>query len=167
MEFYARNNYPKTIPHPESKKIIPTFALEINKDTGKKELVKSGATNIYDKIQAAKEETLVYNILDRFNRGDTEALNKIHGVYGNFTNMPTTLAEAQQQLINAENTFNDLPIDVRKEFNFSTSEFLASVTNGKFEEVFSKYIKDKVQTEQPTVQQPVQETTQQGGIKYE
>lgn len=167
MEFFTRSKYPDTIAYPESKKIIPTFALEINKETGKKELVKSGATNIYEKIQASKDETLVYNILERFNNGDIEALNKARGIYGDFTNMPKTLAEAQQQLINAENTFNDLPIDVRKEFNYSTSEFLASMANGQFEQIMSKYIKEKVQAiEQPTAQ-PTETQQETGGIKYE
>lgn len=168
MDFYSRVNRPKTIPHPRSSKIVPTYSLQVNKDTGKKEIVESGKTNIYDMIQASKDETMVYNILKRFQNGDIEALSKTKGVYGDFTNAPKTLAEAHQLIINAENHFNDLPLDVRKEFNYSSSEYLASLTNGKFEQIMAKYVK------QPEVQQelaqpftPTEGSTTTGGIKYE
>ena len=169
MEFYSRSNRPETIPYPKSKKIVPTYGLQINKETGKEELVETGKTNIYDMIQASKEETLVYNILKRFESGDIEALTKTKGVYGDFTNMPRTLAEAQQLLIDTENYFNALPIDIKKEFNNSPKEYLASLNNGKFEAVMGKYIK------QPPKQEPIPEpiqaveqpTQSQGGVKYE
>lgn len=172
MEFYSRTNRPATIPYPKSDKIIPTYSLQINLETGKKELKETGKTNIYEMIQASKEETLIYNILKRFQEGDIEALNKTQGIYGDFTNMPRTLAEAQQLLIDTEKSFNNLPIEIRREFNMSTSEYLASLSNGKFETVMEKYKKEpKVQQpiEQPTEQQ-VQQTIEhqvQGGLRYE
>ena len=167
MDFYSRVNRPKTIPYPRSSKIVPTYSLQVNKETGKKEIIESGKTNIYDMIQASKEETMVYNIIKRFQNGDLEALTKTKGIYGDFTNAPKTLAEAQQLIINAENHFNELPLGVRQEFNFSSSEYLAALTNGKFEQIMAKYIK------QPEVQEEVQQVPQQniqpqeGGIKYE
>lgn len=169
MDFYSRTRRPQTIAYPESKKIKATFSLKIDKTTGKKELQKTGATNIYDKIQAAKDETLIYNILEKYNAGDNQALNKVKGVYGDFTNMPSTLAEAQQRLIDAENTFKSLPLEIRREFNMSTTEFLASIANGEFEKVAQKF--NKAPAEQPItetqVQQPVQTPVEQGGIRYE
>ena len=173
-KFYSRSNYPATIPCPECSENVPTFTLKINKETGKKELKKTGETNLYQKIQAAKEETLIYNIIKRFENGDIEALNKTHGTYGDFSNMPKTLAEAQQSLIDAENTFNSLPLDVRRQFNMSSSEFVASLTNGKFEAVMAKIQGDKPKvqetqqtTQQVTQAQPAQQNQQMGGIKYE
>lgn len=171
MDFFSRVKRPKTIPHPKSSKFVTTYSIQINKDTGKKELVESGKTNIYEMIQASKEETMVYNILKRFQNGDIEALTKTKGVYGDFTSAPRTLAEAQQLLINAESHFNELPLEIRREFNMSASEYLASLTNGKFEQIISKYNKQpEVQQEiaQPITQQ-VQQTIEQqeGGIKYE
>lgn len=128
--FYSRSNRPKTIPQPKCEENVPTFSLQINKSTGKKELVESGKTNLYEKIQASKDATLIYNIIDRYNAGDESVLNKAMGSYGNFTQMPATLVEAQQKLIDAERTFEQLPIAIREKYNNSYTEFLADITNG-------------------------------------
>ncbi len=132
-EFYSRNVLPKTIPQPKCAKIVPTYGKKVM-DDGTIKVVETGKTNIYEKIQASKDETLVYNILDRFKAGDVSVLNQRQGTYGDFTEMPKTLAEAQQTLIDAENYFYSLPLDVRKEFNHSVSEFLHCAGDGKLAE---------------------------------
>lgn len=158
-EFYSRTNMPTTIAQPKCEKIVPTYGEEIDKD-GKVHVVETGKTNLYEKIQASKDETLVYNILDRFNAGDVSVLQKNQGYYGDFTDMPKTLAEAQQLLITAENYFNSLPLEVRKEFNHSFSEFLASASAGKLAERHA-YFKAPEEVDQALKQVANQETVQQ------
>ena len=157
MEFYSRINKPTTIAQPKCEKIVPTYGIDID-DDGKVRVVETGKTNLYAKIQASKDDTLIYNILDRFTAGDVSVLQKHQGYYADLTDMPKTLAEAQQSLITAENYFNSLPLDVRKEFNHSFSEFLASASAGKLAERHS-YFKSQEQAvdlvNQSTVQQPV------------
>lgn len=146
MEFYSRSNLPTTIAQPKCEKIVATYGKEVAKD-GSIKVVETGKTNIYEKIQASKDDTLIYNILDRFNAGDTSVLYQRQGSYGDFTQAPKTLVEAQQALINAENYFNSLPLEVRKEFNHSLSEFLASAGNGKLAERH-EYFKPPKEVEQ-------------------
>lgn len=146
MEYYSRINLPATIPQPECAKIVPTYGKEVAKD-GTVRIVENGKTNIYEKIQASKDETLVYNILDRFKAGDTSVLMQRQGSYGDFTQAPKTLVEAQQALIDAENYFMSLPLEVRKEFNHSVSEFLASAGSGKLAERH-EYFKPPKEVEQ-------------------
>lgn len=175
MEFYSRSNLPVTIPQPKCEKIVPTYGKKI--EDGKVKIVETGKTNLYDYIQASKDETLVYNILDRFNAGDVNALNQRKGTYGDFTNAPKTLAEAQQSLIDAENYFYSLPLDVRKVFNHSLSDFLESVGNGTLSERHSYFKAPKAvddalkqvanqqelqQAQQTVVQTPII-TTNEGG----
>ena len=170
MGFYSRSNYPETIPCPKCEKTVPKFELKINKDTGRKELKENGRTDTYEIIQAAKEGTMIYNILERYQNGEIEVLNKTQGVYGDFTQMPRTLAEAQQTLIDAENTFKTLPLEVRKEFNHSTSEFLASMANGTYETVMRKFgaLQEETNPIETQVQQPQQYQEHfQGGISNE
>lgn len=50
--------------------------------------------------------------------------------------MPKTHAELAQRVIDAENLFNNLPIEVRREFNFSVSEFFSSIGTEKFDSIF-------------------------------
>ena len=158
-EFYSRSNLPVTIAQPKCEKIVPTYGKEIDKD-GKVHIVETGKTNLYEKIQASKEDTLVYNILDRFNAGDVSVLQKNKGYYGDFTDMPKTLAEAQQSLITAENYFNSLPLDVRKEFNHSFSEFLSSASAGKLAERHA-YFKPPKEVEQAINQAQNQQNLEQ------
>lgn len=161
MEFYSRSNYPKTIPAPECSKFIDTFALEIDKTTGKKELKKSGKTNVYEKIQKSKDATLIYNIIERYQNGDISALEQKQGVYGDFTNLPTTLAEAQQILINAEKTFMSLPLEERQKYNHSVSEFLAEVTKPKPTEQTTTNYEQIIAQQQAEIEKL--KTEQQGG----
>ena len=60
-------------------------------------------------------------------------------VHGDFTNAPKTLVEAQQRLIDAENYFMSLPLDVRKEFDHNFSQFLSSVNDGSVTERHSYF----------------------------
>ena len=160
MEFYSLTNKPPRMPYPKSEKIVDTYSLKIDKTTGKKELKVSGKTDIYEKIQESKDGTLLYNILERYTAGDIEVLNKRQGMYGDVTNLPTNLAEAQQLIIEAENTFKNLPIDIRREFNHSITEFMAGIENGKLEKVLiEKGLKEAPQ-EQTKVEQ--QDQIQQG-----
>lgn len=86
---------------PCGEKIVDTYSLVIDKKTGKEDLQVTGKTNIYEFIQKSLPETLIYNIIERYNNGDVTALDKIHGFYGDVTTMPKNLAEAQQLMINA------------------------------------------------------------------
>jgi len=144
MKFYSAYNPSPTIPTPTGDGTEDKFELRIDKN-GVKNLEKVGKTNLYEKIQAGLEQTLIYNILERFNAGDTAVLEKAKGQFGDFTQFPTNLAEAQQQVINAEIMFNELPVKVRKEFNESYTQFLASFSDGSYKEIFEKYLpKDAV-----------------------
>lgn len=112
---------------PSGEKIVPTYSLVVDKDTGKTDLKATGKTNMYDYIQSSLEETLIYNVIERYNAGDITALDKVRGFYGDVTQLPKNLAEAQQLLINAQKTFNSLPVDVRAKYNHSVSEFLSAI----------------------------------------
>lgn len=112
---------------PVGSHVIDTYSLVVDKNTGAQELKKTGKTNIYDYIQKSLQETLIYNVLERYNNGDVTALDKVTGFYGDVLNMPKTLAEAQQVMINAEKLFKSLPLETRAKYNNDVSQFLTSV----------------------------------------
>lgn len=136
--FFTAYNTRGTQPSPTGDGYEPTFEYKIN-SKGVKELVKTGKTCLYDKIQASAAQCEVYSILERFDNGDYSVLQKAHGQFGDFTQFPKTLAERQQQLIDAESMFSQLPMKVRKEFGNSFSQFLASFEDGSYKEIFSKF----------------------------
>lgn len=131
MEVEFRKPYDRNlnIPAPSGEKIVPVYSLVVDEETGKEDIQVTGKTNIYDFIQKSLDETLIYNIIERYNSGDISALEKITGFYGDVTNAPKNLAEAQQILINANKIFESLPLDVRAKYNHSVSEFLSAVEN--------------------------------------
>lgn len=99
-------------------------------DNGHKTLVKTGEkTNIYEKIQSHVEECDIKKIWERAQVEGYEILNKREAISGDVTMVPTSMLEAAQQLQDMENDFNALPIDIRRQFNFSFTEYIAEAGN--------------------------------------
>lgn len=118
-------------------RLQPTYKMHVD-DFGKRELKEVGKVDIYSQIQSYKDSCDINLLLQRFARGDESALSKIQGVYGDFTQMPKTYAELAQRVIDAENIFNQLPIETRREFNFSPSEFFSSIGTEKWNSLFAE-----------------------------
>lgn len=133
-----------------------TYKMHVDED-GKRELRKSGEYNLYAEIQSYKDSVSIDYILSRFMNGDESALSRAQGIYGDFTEMPRTLAELQQRVIDAENLFNTLPLDIKEKYNFSASEFFAQLDSDKTKQIFDSGVEDTVVTPSPVVDvQPAQ-----------
>lgn len=105
----------------------PEYGLSID-DNGVKDVRKKKTTkDWYKLIQSSADSVNIHVILKRFQQGDVNALSRRVGEYFDATQFPTSLAEFQQQLIDGENLFNSLPVDIRAKFNHSVSEFIASI----------------------------------------
>lgn len=141
MEFFSRSNKPPR--HEQSfSEYEPVYKMFIDKN-GKEEIKQVGQTNIYEKIQQYKDECDIYKILERYEHGDINAINKVAGTYADIRNSPKTLAEAQQIIIDAKNDFENLPKELKKEFNNNANEFIAKISDGSANEIFAKYNKQK------------------------
>ena len=112
--FFSRCNRPVTAPVPVGGATAPIYEERISDDV--RGLVIVGQTNLFEYVQASKDDTLIYNLLDRFVKGDITALLAKKGQFLDCTGMPSTLAEAQQLMINATERFNRLPSDQRAKF---------------------------------------------------
>lgn len=133
-----------------------TYKMTVDED-GKRELKKSGEYNLYAEIQSYADSVSIDYILSRFVNGDESALSRVQGVYGDFTEMPKTMAELQQRVIDAENLFNNLPLDIRKEYNFSASEFFAQLDSEKTKNIFNPKIEGTVVTPVDVVEPSVEQ----------
>lgn len=112
--FFSRCNCPAAARVPVGGSTSPIYEERLS--DGVRNLVIVGETNLFDYVQASKDDTLIYNLLDRFTRGDITALLAKKGQFLDVTGMPTTLAEAQQLMINATERFNHLPAEQRAKF---------------------------------------------------
>lgn len=97
-------------------------------DTGAIEVKVTGQENIQDKIEAARSSTDMSYILKQLALGNNDVLVRSAGQYGDFTQMPKTMAEALQMQINAEKAFAQLPLDVRQKFNNDFHEWLVGAS---------------------------------------
>lgn len=101
-------------------------------ENGVMELIEVGRENLYDYIQSHKESCDIHVILERCARGDSSALMKRQAMYGDFTEMPKTYAEALNALAGAESYFNSLPVEIRAKFDHSFHKFLVSMNKPEF-----------------------------------
>lgn len=97
---------------------------------GVRKLVKVNENPLNDFVQASLSETLIYNILDKFQKGNTEVLNQSFGQFFDATLFPASLADAQKQILYAESYFGSLPLEVRNKFDNSSSVFLSKIADG-------------------------------------
>lgn len=96
----------------------------VNKD-GSIDVRVTGKESLQDYIQSFKDSCNVEYLVKRAVNGDIDALNQRSGSYGDFTEMPKTLAEAIQRVIDAQSFFDTLSPDVKAGFDNDFNKFLA------------------------------------------
>lgn len=164
MDFYSRNNRPCRRYTPSSPDGLAPVYEERFDANGSVCLVETGKTDLNAFIQAAKENTLVYNILDRFQRGDVSVLDKVRGFFADVTDMPNSLMEAHQLVTRIANGFDSLPSDIKSEFGNDVNGMLKAIDNGKFSEILAKFTKnDHVESSDPLLDDS--KNNQNGGEK--
>lgn len=105
-------------------------------DDGVLELVEAGQENLYDFIQSWKDSTDINVILARYANGDVDALSKVQGAYGDFTQFPRTYAELLNRVQQGKNMFMELPPEIREKYNYDFSQFMAAMDKPDFWEQF-------------------------------
>lgn len=98
-------------------------------DEGRIDLVETGEEDIYEMIQSHKDSVDIHTILRQFEAGDTEALVRRQGTFGDFTEIPRTYAEMLNAVIAGEQKFMELPVEVRARFGHSFQRWLAGMDN--------------------------------------
>ena len=96
---------------------------------GNFELQVSGKEDLYAFIQSHAESVDIHVILERFARGDISALSKVQGTYGDFTTVPKTYAELLNSVIQGEQYFLSLPVEVRAKFDHDFHKWMISMDN--------------------------------------
>lgn len=113
---------------------------------GNIELVEIGKENIHDYIQSQKESTDMSYILSRMAAGDTSML-RTDGMYGDFTQIPNTLADVLQLQIDSNRMFASLPAEVKEKFHFDANEFFAQSGQMDWYEKIKPVLSDEVKNQ--------------------
>lgn len=114
------------------------YKMKVFED-GSRDLVVVGQIDTYEIIQSHKDSVDLKLTLERYARGDDSAINRRQAFFGDFTNMPTSLAELSQRILDANDLFNSLDVEARREFDFDAGKFFASIGTPEFDSIVSKY----------------------------
>lgn len=113
--------------------LAPVYGKEFDKETGREKVVVVSHTNFYEKIQAAKADTMIYNVIDRLERTGqriTDAEIAADGIVDTLS-MPRNLMEAKQIECETRRFFEGLPAEVKfSKYQNSFDVFLKSVHDG-------------------------------------
>lgn len=124
MEIYTLGNPGPSAATPSGSPEAKTYKMCLDRETGHKTLVPDGKTNLYARIQEAAESCDINRIVARALEGDTEALNRVAGTYMDCTNMPSTLADMHQIIMDAHNEFDSLPLEIREKFGQDVNAYI-------------------------------------------
>lgn len=123
---------------------------------GNKSLVQDEEIDRDAEIQSYLEETKIENIINRaaFDPSIVQRLNtKLNDEEPqDFTNMPSTLAEAQNMMIQAENTWNKLPREIKNRFDNDVDKFIAGFGTAEWMEALGLNQKPVIE-EKPVVKE--------------
>ena len=132
MSFETKWNRSETIPTNSGDRFAPVYKLTVDND-----LELDGETDLYAEIQSHAESVDIKTIIARYQAGDESILNSRHGQYIDLSELPCTFAEMHQKIIDAENEFNSLPIEIRSEYDFDTAKFIADIGSEHWANMFN------------------------------
>lgn len=95
-------------------------------DDGIIRLVNDGAIDLQEQINSYEPSTNIYNIVAALSPGEFDKMVAPAGDFIDATDMPKTYAEALQLVIDGQNTFAKLPLEVRQKFNNDFNQWFAT-----------------------------------------
>lgn len=139
--FYSLLNPPKTVPSVSGEYKEPIYGMVLNEDTNQLEPGIKGYRDLRALHNEGKDSCDLYTMIERYQRGEQELNFADYSEQGitiqDFTQVPSDLMEAQNQILRSQIYFESLPLDVRKIFNYDSNAFLRSVGDGTLEQKLS------------------------------
>lgn len=115
-------------------KIVAEYGLITDED-GSTSVGVVGEKNLDAIIQSNKDTGNVALLVAKYNAGDTEALNRVKGVYGDFRNMPTSYAQMVSRLNECRQLFESLPVDIKEQFDNNPDVFWSEYGSERFNNI--------------------------------
>lgn len=107
---------------------------------GNRILKKIAKINLYQKIQMHKQDTDIYNIIERYLGGDiskldSNVINRGNAFYGDVSSMPDNINDFANYMNDLKRNFDLLPVDVKQKFDNSFMKFGNAVFDSSFVDV--------------------------------
>lgn len=107
----------------ETEKIL--YDGRYNSD-GVLEIVPVGKDNLRDMIQSHKDSCDIHILMRRYQNGELVGLDKVKGVYGDFTKAPKTYAEMLNTIELGKDLFLSLSVEERAKYGHDFGRFISS-----------------------------------------
>lgn len=124
---------------------------------GRRELRKDKAVAIHDLIQSHKEECEIENIIRRYVEGDMQVLQQRYGQFMDITNCPSSIADAQQFIINAKEEFTHLPKDIKAKFEYNPELYIAEMSTNTQSWLDKVGLSDKLKLQKEAAEQAIKD----------
>lgn len=105
-------------------------------EQGREELKPSGETDLQEYIQSHRDSVDFNLIIQRYQAGDIDALERIKGIYADVSGLPTSLSEIMNLNNRGKMEFDKLPVEIKQLYGNNYMEFLADPN--KFNELIKK-----------------------------
>lgn len=112
-------------------RFAPVYTLSAS-EKGVIELDITSEKDLYAEIQSHADSVDIKSILLRYEKGETDVLDRKKGSYIDITEMPTNFAGLISFIQTAKNNFLELPLEVRREYNHSAEEYIADIGSQKW-----------------------------------
>lgn len=138
-KFYCQ--YDEKLPRKKSNSGSPIHQTYtgVYDENGVIQLIPDKVVNTYDEIQSHRDSTDLNILLKRYMTGDTECLNQVQGVYGDFSAMPRSYSELLNKVSDGQKLFDSLTPNIKAEFGNSYEQFLVAMQHDDFWFRLSKF----------------------------
>lgn len=106
-------------------RVRPVYKLMYSGKTNALELERVGEEDFQEYIESFAAGCDINVIIEKIKHGDVSQLNASPGIFGDFSDMPQSLAEFMQVRLDAEANYNSLPDSVRSKFD-SFEDYMGS-----------------------------------------
>lgn len=148
MKYFSCVNRPIQSLTPSGRKEVEDYQFLPDSESGDRKLSEVGKTSLYEKAQLSRPDDL-YTILKKsgVEPTDVESL-RVSKEYAetlvdDFCEAPRSLLEAHETIHRAEQSFDQLPLEVKSEFDNSAGKMMKSLLDGTFEKRMSKFVPPK------------------------
>lgn len=131
------------------------FVLSVNKENGTQYLKKVGVTSVYDFIQSHRASCDMALLLANLDKSQVNGMINSFAITDLFesgvvdiSSLPKNPGDMLNLVKEGESYFSGLPLEVRKEFNFSSHKFISEYGTKEFKEKIYKLANKQLPVEE-------------------
>ena len=141
MDFLPNTRRTPRMRENHTKTTQTVYKESVDKETGRRILVKESEIDVVEQIQEYAEEVKISNILKRYGLQIGQTLKNDEEKLIDLTNVPENLIETMQIIDDAKATWDRQSKEVKQKFNNDFKQFIAGSENGQIVDMINEELK--------------------------